>query len=91
MQLPFRTFVNKTSYQTILSLAVMLMGSMFLQLKFSNRARQWIKSLIHGLALGGSFFGLLLCLAFMIIKKRLSKKEKKLDILSGYEEDVSSG
>ena len=69
------------------------MLSMSVQLRFSKRARQWIKSLLHGLTFGGNFFALLLCGLLAVLKWRMSQKPKKqiTNYNSGYEEDLSSG
>jgi hypothetical protein len=91
-KMPLNKFFESISYKQIMGCACLLIISMSVQLKFSNRARQWIKSLIHGITFGSNFFALLLCGLLAALKWRMSRTPKKkiTNYGSGYEEDESS-
>jgi uncharacterized membrane protein len=89
--MPIRVLFKSINYRAILGTSSALLLFLLVQLRVSSRARQWTKSLVHGLMFGSAFFGLLITVIIALLKFKLQKKEKK-EIsggASGYEDDDS--
>jgi hypothetical protein len=69
--MPLKVILQAISYKTILGSSTALLGCLLLQLKISSRARQWTKSLAHGMLFGSAFFGLIILLLVALIKYRV--------------------